>query len=65
MTRRNDDKRGNPEFSGSDPQEAEYGRKVEARFTKEANAKSQQGDGGRVSRKVGKTHADDGGEHRF
>jgi len=65
MTRKDDDKRGNREFEGSEPHEAEYGRKVEARFTKEANAKGVQGDRGQVSRKVGKSHADDGGEHRF
>jgi hypothetical protein len=65
MTRKDDDKRGNREFEGSDPQEAEYGRKVEARFTKEATAKGQQGDRGRVSGRVGKSHADDGGEHKF
>lgn len=65
MTRRKDDKRGNNEFEGNEPKEREYHEKVERRFTKEANAKGTQGDGGRVPPNVGKSHADDGGEHRF
>lgn len=37
MTRKNDDKKGNNEFEGMDKKEAEYSRKVEARFTKILN----------------------------
>jgi hypothetical protein len=65
MTRKKDDKMGNPEFEGNEPRERRYNEKVEARFTKEATAKGTQGDGGRVPPKIGKSHADDGGEHRF
>lgn len=38
MTRKDDDKMGNKEFDGQDKNEAEYNRKVEARFTKALNA---------------------------
>lgn len=65
MTRRNDDKRGNNEFEGNESKERTYNEKVERRFTKEATAKTVQGGGETVSRKIGKSHADDGGEHRF
>lgn len=64
MTRQNDDKAGNNEFEGSDPKEATYNAKVEARFTKQAKATAGQ-DGQINSAKIDKSHADDGGEHRF
>lgn len=64
MTRQNDDKAGNNEFEGSEPKEAKYNAKVEARFTKQAKATAGQ-DGQMDSRKIDKSHADDGGEHRF
>lgn len=57
MTRKNDDKRGNNEF-GDEP-DAGYNAKVEARFTKEATAKSGQ-DGKIVGHKMGESHATDG-----
>jgi hypothetical protein len=65
MTRRNDDKAGNNEFEGNEPKERRYNEKVEARFTKEATAKQVQGGDGKTPPKVGGSHADDGGEHRF
>lgn len=64
MTRKDDDKMGNPEFSESTKDEATYNAKVEARWTKEAKAKSGQ-DGEPDARRMGKSHADDGGEHRL
>lgn len=56
MTRKNDDKMGNNEFGDYD--DAEYNRKVEARWTKEANAK--QGQNGYPSREINPTHHTDG-----
>lgn len=56
MTRKNDDKMGNDEFG--DYPDADYNRKVEARWTKEANAK--QGPDGRPSREIGGQHHTDG-----
>ncbi len=59
MTRKNDDKRGNPEFDGMDKREAEYSRKIEARFTKEAGAKDQQGKAGTRWDKLNGSHKGD------
>lgn len=61
MTRREDDKRGNDEFGNYD--DAEYNRKVEARHTKEMNAKSLKDHKGKDTypRKMGKSHREDRG----
>lgn len=56
MTRDEDDKRGNDELD-------EFGRKIEARFTKQARATQKQ-DGKIDSRKIDKSHHHDGGEHK-
>lgn len=59
MTREKDNKRGNEELDT-------YDRKVENRFDKEVRAKQVQGgeDNGRPP-KLGNSHADDGGDHKF
>ncbi len=58
MTRDKDNKRG----GNSDLDK--YGQKVEARFDKEAKAKSGPDGTTRIDR-MNRDHADDGGEHRM
>lgn len=61
MTRDNDNKKGN-----NDLPPGGYEAKVEDRYTKEAKAKQQQGgEETGIPPKLGKSHADDGGDHRF
>ncbi len=55
MTRKNDDKMGNNEFGDYD--DADYNRKVEARWTKEAKAKTKDG---KPTGKIGGSHHTDG-----
>jgi hypothetical protein len=57
MTREEDRKRGNDELPN------DYDQKVENRFDKEARAKANP-DGSINGRRMGKSHADDGGKHR-
>ncbi len=54
MTQKNEDKRGGPDAR------SDYNGKVEARFTKEAKAKTGQ-DGKIKSRAMGRDHADNTG----
>lgn len=59
MTRDKDNKAGNNELET-------YDRKVESRYDKEVRAKQVQGgaENGNPP-KLGKSHADDGGDHKF
>lgn len=59
MTREQDDKMNTSE---TDPREDDFTESIEARFHKRAKARTRP-DGKVDHRRVGRSHADDGGEH--